>query len=188
MKHKIFALIAAVSFVLVNLPEARAGGHTATVKNNGKDDVTVQYKHAGKSGTQEYTEDVVKPGETKEVPGGVTRVRVIQAGQTAVFQASPYGAPKTPIQVVVSAGGQNQTLIQLGDKVKFDKPTDPHPPKDDKGKKEEKKEEKPKEGEPPIPSVLDDLAPFKASEKDAIARDIHEFPEAEPEGQHDYPA
>ncbi len=88
----------------------------ATVTNGGNIPVTVQYK----GGNSDYQDMTLKPGETKELPGGVEKVKVVR-------EPGQWASPKKPgeeIKVTVKEEGKEVgTAGWYGDKVFFSSPT-----------------------------------------------------------------
>ncbi len=90
---------------------------TTTVTNTGNVPVRVQYKN----GDSDYQDQTLKPGESKELPGGVEKVKVSreEPGQWA----TPL-KPGQEVQVTVKEGSKPVgTLKGYGDKLIFDQPT-----------------------------------------------------------------
>ncbi len=90
---------------------------STTVTNTGNVTVRVEYK----TGNSDYQNQTLKPGESRELPGGVEKVKVSreQPGQWA----SPL-KPGQDVQVTVKEGTKPVgTLKGYGDKLIFDHPT-----------------------------------------------------------------
>ena len=89
----------------------------ATVTNTGNVPVRVQYK----TGNSDYQDQTLKPGESKELPGGVEKVKVSRE------QPGEWASPLKPgqeVQVTVKEGNKPVgTLKGFGDKLIFDHPT-----------------------------------------------------------------
>ena len=111
-----FCLLSAILIQLVLVPFLLFAD-TTTVTNTGNVPVRVQYK----SGSSDYQDQTLKPGESKELPGGVDKVR------TAREQPGQWASPLKPgqdVQITVKEGNKPVGALKgYGDKLIFDHPT-----------------------------------------------------------------
>ena len=114
--NRIFRLIVcSLSQLVLFLPLLCAD--PTTVTNTGNVTVSVQYKTAD----SDYQDQNLKPGESKELPGGVEKVKLSRE------QPGEWASPQKPgqeIQVTVKEGTKTVGKMNgFGDKLIFDQPT-----------------------------------------------------------------
>ncbi len=107
-------LILALCLLLISAP---LHAESTTVTNSGNVPVRVEYK--GDKG--DYQSAPLKPGESKELPGGMEKVKLSRETHGEWAKGTK---PGEDIKVDVKTGDKTNTLNGYGDKLIFDHPTE----------------------------------------------------------------